>query len=292
MRILRLSLLRNYLILSKNIKKSLLIINIGIFLSIFAATSAMISIYIENKISNEEFELIEYQQEKRTTDRFLGQLPSWVMLFDIASLNIQQTEEMYEFIKLTDFGDKIISKWDAYLPSLYDIDKNWEEISDFKDFNEFIQLYLEILPESTQKEYKNLIKESEKYKKPQVSAEEGNEYRKKLFNTGYENLLEEIENSKNNIFYEGKVFDDYIYVQKFLVFAKEYFLMLEDIFRASSATSGFAIEEINKNIIKLSKYEKNIILGTFIFQFIIFLIIQYFEISSVTIQNIKNKVKK
>ena len=146
MRILRLSLLRNYLILSKNIKKSLLIINIGIFLSIFAATSAMISIYIENKISNEEFELIEYQQEKRTTDRFLGQLPSWVMLFDIASLNIQQTEEMYEFIKLTDFGDKIISKWDAYLPSLYDIDKNWEEISDFKDFNEFIQLYLEILP--------------------------------------------------------------------------------------------------------------------------------------------------
>jgi hypothetical protein len=292
MRILRLSLLRNYLILSKNIKKSLLIINIGIFLSIFAATSAMISIYIENKISNEEFELIEYQQEKRTTDRFLGQLPSWVMLFDIASLNIQQTEEMYEFIKLTDFGDKIISKWDAYLPSLYDIDKNWEEISDFKDFNEFIQLYLEILPESTQKEYKNLIKESEKYKKPQVSAEEGNEYRKKLFNTGYENLLEEIENSKNNIFYEGKVFDDYIYVQKFLVFAKEYFLMLEDIFRASSATSGFAIEEINKNIIKLSKYEKNIILGAFIFQFIIFLIIQYFEISSVTIQNIKNKVKK
>ena len=292
MRILRLSLLRNYLILSKNIKKSLLIINIGIFLSIFAATSAMISIYIENKISNEEFELIEYQQEKRTTDRFLGQLPSWVMLFDIASLNIQQTEEMYEFIKLTDFGDKIISKWDAYLPSLYDIDKNWEEISDFKDFNEFIQLYLEILPESTQKEYKNLIKESEKYKKPQVSAEEGNEYKKKLFNTGYENLLEEIENSKNNIFYEGKVFDDYIYVQKFLVFAKEYFLMLEDIFRASSATSGFAIEEINKNIIKLSKYEKNIILGAFIFQFIIFLIIQYFEISSVTIQNIKNKVKK
>jgi hypothetical protein len=292
MRILRLSLLRNYLILSKNIKKSLLIINIGIFLSIFAATSAMISIYIENKISNEEFELIEYQQEKRTTDRFLGQLPSWVMLFDIASLNIQQTEEMYEFIKLTDFGDKIISKWDAYLPSLYDIDKNWEEISDFKDFNEFIQLYLESLPESTQKEYKNLIKESEKYKKPQVSAEEGNEYRKKLFNTGYENLLEEIENSKNNIFYEGKVFDDYIYVQKFLVFAKEYFLMLEDIFRASSATSGFAIEEINKNIIKLSKYEKNIILGAFIFFFFLFLIMQYFEISSVTIQNIKNKVKK
>ena len=292
MRILRLTLLRNYLILSKNIKKSLLVINIGIFLSIFAATSAIISIYIENKISNEEFELIEYQQEKRTTDRFLGQLPSWVMLFDTASLNIQQTEEMYEFIKLTDFGDKIISKWDAYLPSLYDIDKNWEEISNFKDFNEFIQLYLEILPESTQKEYKNLIKESEKYKKPQVSVEEGNEYRKKLFNTGYENLLEEIENSKNNIFYEGKVFDDYIYVQKFLVFAKEYFLMLEDIFRASSATSGFAIEEINKNIIKLSKYEKNIILGAFIFQFIIFLIIQYFEISSVTIQNIKNKVKK
>ena len=157
MRILRLTLLKNYLILSKNIKKSLLIINIGIFLSIFAATSAIISIYIEIKISNEEFELIEFQQQKRTTDRFLGQLPSWVMMFDTASLNIQQTEEMYEFIKLTDFGDKIISKWDAYLPILYNIDKDWEEISDFKDLNELALLYLEAFPESTQKEYKNLI---------------------------------------------------------------------------------------------------------------------------------------
>jgi len=270
----------------------LLIINIGIFLSIFAATSAIISIYIEIKISNEEFELIEFQQQKRTTDRFLGQLPSWVMMFDTASLNIQQTEEMYEFIKLTDFGDKIISKWDAYLPSLYNIDKDWEEISDFKDLNEFVLLYLEVFPESTQKEYKNLIKESEKYKKPQVSVEEGKEYRKKLFNTGYENLLEEIENSKNNIFYEGKVFEDYIFFQELLEYGKKYFLMLEDIFRAASTTDSLAIEEINKNIIKLSKYEKNIILVAFIFQFIIFLIIQYFEISSVTIQNIKNIIKK
>ena len=40
------------------------------------------------------------------------------------------------------------------------------------------------------------------------------------------------------------------------------------------------IQRINKEIINLSKNEKNIILVTFIFQFVIFCIIQVFEVSS------------
>jgi hypothetical protein len=44
MGILRLSFLKQYFILSKNIKRALLIINTGIFLSIFAATSASVSL--------------------------------------------------------------------------------------------------------------------------------------------------------------------------------------------------------------------------------------------------------
>jgi len=65
MRILRLSLLRQFFLLSKNVKKALLIINIGIFLSIFAATSAAISFYIEKKINEKEFLLIANQQAQR-----------------------------------------------------------------------------------------------------------------------------------------------------------------------------------------------------------------------------------
>ena len=50
------------------------------------------------------------------------------------------------------------------------------------------------------------------------------------------------------------------------------------------------INEINNEIISLSKNEKNIILTTFIFQLIIFIIIQFFEINSLT-SNFRKKIK-
>jgi len=65
MRILRLSFLRQYFLLSKNIKKALLIINIGIFLSIFAATSAAISFYIEKKINEKTISIRVYEPDAR-----------------------------------------------------------------------------------------------------------------------------------------------------------------------------------------------------------------------------------
>ena len=46
-------------------------------------------------------------------------------------------------------------------------------------------------------------------------------------------------------------------------------------------SDGEFIKEIEQKIIDLSNKEKNIILLTFIFQFIIFVIIQLFEVSSV-----------
>ena len=50
--------------------------------------------------------------------------------------------------------------------------------------------------------------------------------------------------------------------------------------------------EANENIIKYSSYEIKLIVGAFILQLIIFVIIQFFEISAVTSHKIKNKVKK
>ena len=50
------------------------------------------------------------------------------------------------------------------------------------------------------------------------------------------------------------------------------------------------IKDVNSEILTLSKNEKNIILITFIFQLIIFIIIQIFEINSFNI-NFKNKKK-
>ena len=80
MRILRLTALKSYLILSKNIKKSLLAINIGIFLSIFAVTAALISLYIERQISKQEFILIEYQQLEKDQNATVEKIPDFLAL--------------------------------------------------------------------------------------------------------------------------------------------------------------------------------------------------------------------
>ena len=69
MRLLKLSILINYLSLNKNIKKALRVINIGIFLSIFAVSSAVISLYIENEISDLEYELASWSESKRYQER-------------------------------------------------------------------------------------------------------------------------------------------------------------------------------------------------------------------------------
>ena len=51
----------------------------------------------------------------------------------------------------------------------------------------------------------------------------------------------------------------------------------------SLIVNDLGLEEINKEIINLSNKEKNIILAAFLLQLFIFIIIQFFEISSVNI---------
>ena len=52
-------MLINYFAIAKNSKRAIFIINVGIFLSIFALTAASVSIYIENKVSTLEFRHLE-----------------------------------------------------------------------------------------------------------------------------------------------------------------------------------------------------------------------------------------
>ena len=60
----------NYFAIAKNSKRAIFIINIGIFLSIFALTAASISIYIENKVSNLEFEHLENSRAKSLSEKY------------------------------------------------------------------------------------------------------------------------------------------------------------------------------------------------------------------------------
>ena len=66
------------------------------------------------------------------------------------------------------------------------------------------------------------------------------------------------------------------------------FYLLEIYFTDISSNSQAIINDYNKEIIKLSKRENNIIIIAFFLQLIIFCIIQYFEINSIQEARKKN----
>ena len=74
MKILRISLLLNLFRNSKNQSKFLTYINIGLFLSIFAISAAVISFVIETKIDKIEFDLAELHQEQRSEQMMLAEI--------------------------------------------------------------------------------------------------------------------------------------------------------------------------------------------------------------------------
>ena len=125
-----------------------------------------------------------------------------------------------------------------------------------------------------------------------IQTVEKEKYKLLKFQT-LESIISEIVNSENNNVYNSdpKLFSDYIKVKGFLF---DFVYFLEELFKVISGmkeSSQGEIKKLNSDIISLSKKEKNYILGTFIFQFIIFVIIQFFEVSSINFNLINNKRK-
>ena len=63
---------------------------------------------------------------------------------------------------------------------------------------------------------------------------------------------------------------------------------LINLMKSFSSANEKLLEEANEEILYLSNKEKNIIIVTFLFQFVVFIIIQVFEVNSVGF-NIKKK---
>ena len=86
MRLFKIALLIQYFEISKNKKKALLFVNIGIFLSIFALSSAFISLYIENKVNKFQFTLMESSHEIRDLQKLQEQIPIFISQLDLSNL--------------------------------------------------------------------------------------------------------------------------------------------------------------------------------------------------------------
>ena len=117
MRIFKIALLIQYFKIAKNKKKALLFINIGIFLSIFALSSAFISLYIENKVNKFQFELLEQSYEIKTFVALQKQIPTLVGELDQANLIDKNFETKQNYLSLNSYTNRIISRQDMFLPS-------------------------------------------------------------------------------------------------------------------------------------------------------------------------------
>ena len=66
---------------------------------------------------------------------------------------------------------------------------------------------------------------------------------------------------------------------------EQYFKLIKSLYSSDDSY----LKSANEEILSLSKKEKNIIFVTFLFQFLVFLIIQIFELNSINF-NIKKKL--
>ena len=119
MRFIRFTLLLNSFLNKSNKPKFLKFINIGIFFSLFAISSALITFYLENKIDKLEYSLSEthiLQKENKQTIEDFVQLK--VVLNSIL-ISDKAITELYEFTASTKLGQYLITVDDLYLPNLY-----------------------------------------------------------------------------------------------------------------------------------------------------------------------------
>ena len=306
MRILRLSFLKQYFILSKNIKRALLIINTGIFLSIFAATSASVSFYIEKKINEKEFLLIESQQTLRDLSDGSTMFSSIFTLYNTLMNNETSRVSASSLSSMTDFGDKVLSNKDFYLPVIFTATKEIEVFSEIINEKIILDEKDDVIKEMTLlegllfairdwteediKEVETSIDEFkltvDEIKKINISI-----YEETIFHSTYLDLLKEINNSDNNSInnYEHKIYKDYKTAMDLNYAAMDLLKTIGLILGGLESTYIDEIKKLNSEISKLSDLEKNIIFIAFILQFIIFFIVQFFEISSVSREINKKK---
>ena len=287
MRILKIPTFTPFIISQRNIKKSLLIINLGIFLSIFAATSAIISLFIENKISHYETEIIENKQMNLFFNRFERMInvyeDSENRLYNF-NQNFASFNEILDSLK---GGEKLIDDREYYYYRFYSyiafMDDNFDEdeanewILYFteKEFLENIydpivhkKFYDELESQSIKfknyvKEYKTFASDLKKIDPFIILSDE------QLISNTYEDSVE-----INQLI--NKYFTKVFYMNDFL---REFLMNIKKIVSDWSLSYKSLDLSNYQEIEKLSNLEKKLIIFAFVLQIVIFFVTQFFEIT-------------
>ena len=307
MRFARLTLLHSYFsIINKNKKKALALINIGIFFSFFALSAALISFYIEKKISNKQEELFNVQIEVNDYSQLIQTLEASFNLYEI-SLGAEELFRVdIQLLSETNLGNKIFTTKDFYGPYILSFERMLKDLEslesadgiDIFDTEGEIMTYIFSLIEGAWDE-----EDVKKFKQSVADVEKTNKIIKEInfdkYNfkkiTSLEDMTLEIINFKDyhvNKFThsDSPIADDYFKINEHAFNLKYFMRDFLKLFKGLQSKGETTINTLNEEIISLSKKEKNIILITFIFQFLIFVIIQIFEINSFN-YNFKKKFK-
>ena len=297
MKLLRISLLLSFFKDSKNQKNFLTYINIGLFLSMFAISAAVITFVIETKIDKIEFDLILVHKEKKSDQRTINEIMK--IQSQTVSLNNagKSLIDLYEYTASTKLGEYTVSVNDIYLPSVFIDTEDAETFAEFLDEDIWIP-FTEVLTEDLGKE----SEEVEKLKKALENLDEYQDFFKKdfskyyadIFNYDANNVSKEARKKTTINYWDDEVYEDYLILDKIF---EEIIVMFEVMYSYYDILDIYyeeTISEQNKKILDLSRLETKVIIFAFIFQFIAFLIIQYFEIKSIQNEkglNAKRKIK-
>ena len=299
MRIFNITLLLNSFKNNKNAKQFLLFINIGIFLSIFAISSAIITFYTETKIDSIEFDLITEHNDKKYYDDTLDDFSK----IRNTIYSLQKSEDdlvnLYQHSASTKLGSKLLSINDIYLPILF-FDLSSEDAKSFQMFfgDDVDGInYMKVIMDQVNSFYNSddwlpkrldkKLKSIKEYK--DILNKDYNKYYDKVFSYNYSSILNEVYYENDQLVdTDNQIYIDYNKMRKFYEEIDDLFYLIEIYLTDYAVHSQSLIDAGNSEIIKLSKRENNIIIIAFFLQLIIFCIIQYFEINSIQQARKKN----
>ena len=295
MRLLRLTLLTNFFLKKKNLIRATRLIHIGIFFSLFAASTGVISFIIEGKINEKEYELLSNQKVIKDARDLTTWLKTNYYIYKSEQTQENKDYETELYNNETKFNFKLISPNDFYKPYIFFVIKEEQEFTkelENEDFIKYVKDYINLINDEDdffkkekKERYTQTIKVFELQRKKFIDTIN---YDLNEFLTNKKILFKEIRNvsSSSDLNFTNQLKEDYAssyeYRNSLIRFLDVIIEMFDEIILDTNIENQYMGDEI----INLSKLERNLILITFIFQLAIFVIIQLFEISSI------NKDKK
>ena len=267
-------------------------INTGIFLSLFAITSALITFYTEKKISNIEFELIKQHNDKKIYNDTLDGFSQIRNLLYTWQKHERDITSLYQYNASTKLGKKLISINDIYLPELYlnleSYDARYFDLFFEENFLDEIIVLAEDYYEKDSWTVNNIKENIQKIKKnSDFFKKDYSESYDKIFNYNYSNIVDDMYYGEEFFDNNNPIYNDYKIFINIMDDFDDLFSNFEVLFTDLGSTIQLTIDIYNDKIIMLSKRENQIIIIAFILQLLIFLIIQFFEVTS-----IHNEIRK